>query len=146
LPFARSGSAIWRADHCSAVERNVPMREASMNIPGRIAIVSAAALGIAAQAGQAQHIRVESATYGANCGAATGNVTRDLARRCNERETCRYVVKARPARTPHASCAADFITEWSCDHREFHRAMLSAEAGNGSALMLTCVPATGAGK
>jgi hypothetical protein len=47
---------------------------------------------------------------------------------------------------PHPSCAADFIAEWSCDHREFHRAMLSAGAGNGSSLMITCVPSTGAGK
>jgi hypothetical protein len=97
-------------------------------------------------AGQAQHIRIESATYGANCGAASGNSTRDLARHCNDRATCRYIVNASLDGTQRASCARDFTAEWSCDHREFHRAMLSGEAGNGSSLILTCVPSTGAGK
>jgi hypothetical protein len=97
-------------------------------------------------AGQAQRIRIESATYGANCGAASGNSTRDLAAHCNDRATCRYIVHTSLDRTQRATCARDFAAEWSCDHREFHRAMLSAEAGNGSTLILTCIPSTGAGK
>ncbi|MBP0589763.1 hypothetical protein J8I87_08540 [Paraburkholderia sp. LEh10] len=100
----------------------------------------------ASAAAQTPHIRIESGTYGANCGAREGNVTRDLASRCNDRETCRYIVKAKLDRTQRASCAADFSAEWSCGSREFHRAMLSAGAGNGSTLVLTCVPSTGAGK
>jgi hypothetical protein len=107
-----------------------------------IALVGAA-VSIAAQA---QQIRIDSGTYGANCGARTGNATRDLASRCNERETCRYVVNASLSQKHRATCPADFIAEWSCDHGEFHRAMLSAGAGNGSTLVLTCVPSTGAGK
>ncbi|MEM5383515.1 hypothetical protein VSR68_07910 [Paraburkholderia phymatum] len=93
-----------------------------------------------------QQIRIQSGTYGANCGATPGNVTRDLASRCNSHATCRYIVNAKLDLKPHPSCAADFVAEWSCDHREFHRAMLSAGAGNGSSLMITCVPSTGAGK
>jgi hypothetical protein len=105
--------------------------------------VLAPASGIA---GQAQRIRIESGTYGANCGAAAGNITRDLATHCNDRATCRYIVDASLARGRRAACARDFVAEWSCDHREFHRAMLSGEAANGSSLVLTCVPSTGAGK
>ncbi len=111
----------------------------------RIAIGSALVPVIAA-AGQTPRIRIESATYGANCGAASGNSTRDLAAHCNDRATCRYVVKASLDRTQRASCARDFTAQWSCDHRDTHRAMLSGEAGNGSSLVLTCIPSTGAGK
>ncbi|MFP3556837.1 hypothetical protein SB861_39910 [Paraburkholderia sp. SIMBA_049] len=114
---------------------------------GLIVIVAFATFifGIEAQA-QAERIRIESGTYGANCGAATGNVTRDLAKHCNDRATCRYIVNMRLDAKQRTSCARDFTAEWSCDHREFHRAMLSAEAGNGSSLVLTCIPSTGAGK
>ncbi|CAG9258276.1 hypothetical protein [Paraburkholderia caribensis] len=112
---------------------------------GLLVILTCAAslLSIAAQA---QRIHIESGTYGANCGAASGNATRDLAKRCNEHATFRYIVNTRLDATQRAACARDFTAEWSCDHREFHRAMLSAEAGNGSSLILTCVPSTGAGK
>ncbi|CAN7357640.1 hypothetical protein [Paraburkholderia sp. SIMBA_054] len=115
--------------------------------PGLLVIVAFAAsvFSIEAQA-QAERIRIESGTYGANCGAATGNATRDLAKHCNDRATCRYIVNTRLSATQRASCARDFTAEWTCDHREFHRARLSAEAGNGSSLVLTCVPSTGAGK
>ncbi|TCG07181.1 hypothetical protein BZM27_21035 [Paraburkholderia steynii] len=106
---------------------------------------AASVLSLEAQA-QAERIRIESGTYGANCGAATGNATRDLAKHCNDRATCRYIVNTRLDATQRASCARDFIAAWSCDHREFHRAMLSAEAGNGSSLVITCIPSTGAGK
>ena len=101
---------------------------------------------VVCMAGQTQRIRIESATYGANCGALSGNSTHDLATHCNDRSTCRYIVKASLDRTQSASCARDFTAEWSCDHREVHRAMLSGEAGNGSSLILTCIPSTGAGK
>ncbi|WP_109481868.1 hypothetical protein [Paraburkholderia sp. C35] len=108
--------------------------------------IAGSIVSISSMADQAQRIRIQSATYGANCGATAGNSTQDLATHCNDRTTCSYVVPARFDATQHASCARDFTAEWSCDHREFHRAMLSGEAGNGSALVLTCVPSTGAGK
>ena len=109
-------------------------------------VIGGSLISVSSMAGQSQHIRVESATYGANCGAASGNSTRDLATHCNDRATCRYIVNASLDRTQQASCARDFTAEWSCDHREFHRAMLSGEAGNGSSLIITCIPSTGAGK
>lgn len=106
--------------------------------------IAGALVGMSAHA--QQRIRVESGTYGANCGATPGNVTRDLASRCDAHATCRYIVNAKFDASAHPSCAADFIAEWSCDHREFHRAMLGAGAANGSSLTITCVPSTGAGK
>ena len=94
----------------------------------------------------AQHIRIQSGTYGGNCGAAAGNATRDLASHCDEHATCHYIVHANYAAAQRASCARDFVAQWSCDRGESHLATLSGEAGNGSTLVLTCVPSTGAGK
>lgn len=91
-------------------------------------------------------IRIESGTYGANCGAPLGNSTSELARHCNSVDTCRYPV-ALPAafRTRHA-CKADFVAEWSCGPGEFHQAAVTSVANNGGILVLTCIPSTGAGK
>lgn len=94
----------------------------------------------------ADAIRIESGTYGANCGAYHGNATHDLAKRCDSVDTCRYPV-ALPAdlHKPRA-CRADFVAEWSCGRGEFHRAEVSAAVDNEGVLVLTCVPSTGAGK
>jgi hypothetical protein len=109
--------------------------------PGLFAcVIAIASLSVNAQA---QRIHIQSGTYGGNCGASLGNVTRDLAGQCDERETCRYIVNAS---VDIRSCPANLEAEWSCDEREYHRAMLSAGANNGDSLMLTCVPSTGAGK
>lgn len=94
----------------------------------------------------ADPIRIESGTYGANCGAHPVNSTRDLSLHCNSVDTCRYpVVLPAALHTPHA-CKANFVAEWSCGPGEFHRAVVSAAADNEGTLMLTCVPSTGAGK
>ncbi|WP_322045218.1 hypothetical protein [Paraburkholderia sp. J67] len=91
-------------------------------------------------------IRIESGTYGANCGAQAGNATRELALHCHAVDTCRYPV-ALPAslHTPGA-CRADFVAEWSCGPGEFHQAVVRAAARRGGTLVLSCVPSTGAGK
>jgi hypothetical protein len=94
----------------------------------------------------AQSIRIESGTYGANCGARQGNVTRDLAAHCDSLETCRYVIDATAVEGRQNGCAADLVAEWSCGPNERHSATVRADTNNGSSLVLTCVPSTGAGK
>lgn len=94
----------------------------------------------------AQPIRIESGTYGANCGANRGNATRLLALRCNSIDTCRYPVSLPEGFRPPNACRADFVAEWSCGPGEYHRAVVRAATNDGGFLVLTCVPSTGAGK
>ena len=109
----------------------------------RIVVLACIAIASFSVNAQTQRIHIESGTYGANCGASVGNVTRDLAGQCDKLETCRYIINAS---VEDKTCPASLIAEWSCDEREYHRAMLSAGAATGDSLMLTCVPSTGAGK
>jgi hypothetical protein len=87
-------------------------------------------------------------TYGQNCGARAGNVTRELAERCDFRDTCAYSVRA-PADYPiqtQTVCEADLVAEWQCGAGEFHRAEVRAAGEGDGTLVLTCVPSIGAGK
>lgn len=93
-----------------------------------------------------QPIHIESGSYGANCGARAGNVTRDLAAHCNARETCRYGIDPTASGAHLRQCRADLVAEWSCGSGVFHRATVRAAAKYRDTLVLTCVPSTGAGK
>jgi hypothetical protein len=92
-----------------------------------------------------QTIAIVSGTYGQNCGAPRGNATRDLARRCDGRRTCDYVLDDAFSGDT-AACRRDFLAEWRCGKDEFHTAALSAGAHRGDMLGLTCVRENGAGK
>ncbi|WP_296661984.1 hypothetical protein [Paraburkholderia sp.] len=110
----------------------------------------------------AQSIHIESGSYGANCGAREGNVTRDLAARCNTLVTCRFAISSAAngtnagtsvgtsagtnAVTNQHNCPADLVAEWSCGQGIFHRAMVRNASRHNGTLVLTCVPSTGAGK
>ncbi|TDN69779.1 hypothetical protein B0G77_3197 [Paraburkholderia sp. BL10I2N1] len=100
----------------------------------------------AGAAGETRTIMIVSATEGGNCGAPRGNATRELARACDGRGTCPYVL-ARPASgRPAARCRTDLFVEWRCNDTEFHNATMSAGNAPGSKLLLSCVNETGAGK
>jgi hypothetical protein len=94
----------------------------------------------------ADPIRIESGTYGENCGAHHGNSTRDLALHCNLADTCRYPVALPAALRTRNACKADFVVEWSCGPGEFYQAVVRSAANYGGILVLTCIPSTGAGK
>lgn len=94
----------------------------------------------------AEAIRIESGTYGTNCGAREGNLTRDLAAHCDSLDTCRYVLRANAHQTFLKGCPADLTVRWSCGPKEFHTATVRGDTGRGSSLELTCAPSTGAGK
>ena len=105
--------------------------------PGCIAFSSAA------PASNAAMIAIVAGTFGSNCGAPHGNVTRDLAEHCDGLRTCSYPVSMIAAQS--GGCRSDYLAEWRCGGHEFHNAALAAGAGNGDRLILSCVPSSGPG-
>lgn len=63
---------------------------------------------------QARTISIVSGSYGQNCSAAAGNVTRDLAARCNGRATCAYALNQALARNVASSCPRALLVRWRC--------------------------------
>lgn len=108
------------------------------------AVLAIFALAANAQA-EVRTIRIVSGTYGQNCGAPHGNVSHDVARRCDGLTTCEYVPRATP-KGRLAACRSDFVAEWRCDGADFHTAALSPEATPGDTLVMSCVAQRGAGK
>ncbi|HEY4803692.1 MAG TPA: hypothetical protein VIH96_13860 [Paraburkholderia sp.] len=99
--------------------------------------------GVATRDTNKATIAVVSGTYGSNCGAPHGNVTRDLAQHCNGLRTCSYPVSMIAAQA--RGCRNDYLAEWRCGSHEFHNAALAAGAGAGDLLVLSCVPSSGPG-
>ncbi|MFT0168641.1 hypothetical protein ACLKMY_06355 [Paraburkholderia mimosarum] len=106
-------------------------------------LISSAALTATTPGTDHATIVVVSGTYGSNCGAPRGNVTRDLAQHCDGLQTCRYPLSIVAARS--GVCRNDYLAEWRCGSREFHSAALAAGAGAGDRLVLSCVPSRGPG-
>ncbi|WP_321960858.1 hypothetical protein [Paraburkholderia sp. J7] len=97
----------------------------------------------AAAASNEATIAIVAGTYGSNCGAPHGNVTRDLAEHCDGLLTCNYPVSMTASKS--GSCRNDYLAEWRCGSEEFHNAALAAGVGKGDRLILSCVPSSGAG-
>ncbi|CAB3789108.1 hypothetical protein [Paraburkholderia fynbosensis] len=91
-------------------------------------------------------ISIVSGTYGQSCGALHGNVTREMAHRCNGRTTCEYLPRAPQKGRSTGACRNDFVAEWRCDSAEFHTAALGSAVRWGDTLVLSCVSERGAGK
>ncbi|WP_321796790.1 hypothetical protein [Caballeronia sp. J97] len=94
---------------------------------------------------QARTITVVSGTYGANCGAESGNATHDLTRQCDGLDTCQYMPNRKRISDATRACKKDLQADWRCTDSEFHTAMLSPEAGVNSTLVLSCVEQNGPG-
>ncbi len=89
-------------------------------------------------------LNIRSATYGGNCGAPQGNVTRDLALSCNGKPDCAYRVDVERLGDPVPKCGKDFAASYSCaPDATILRKDLSGEAGFGSILDLSCAPGSG---
>ncbi|MBC8741552.1 hypothetical protein F6X40_33865 [Paraburkholderia sp. UCT31] len=95
---------------------------------------------------QMRAITIVSGTYGENCGAPRGNLTRELERHCNGRETCDYALPGLHKGGTTMACPRDFHAEWQCDHADFHTAALGPGAKSGDTLVLGRVESRGAGK
>jgi hypothetical protein len=86
-------------------------------------------------------IKVESATYGGNCGAAGGNVTAHILGECNGNPTCDYTINHTVIGDPAPGCKKDYHVSYRCaslagsTRKEAH---VPGEAGLGTVLKLTC--------
>ena len=85
-------------------------------------------------------IHVESATYGSNCGVASGNVTNHIARQCNGKARCRYTVDHKIIGDPARGCAKTYTVRYRCGNNpQVFEKSLPAEAGWGDkAVVLDC--------
>ena len=86
-------------------------------------------------------IRIESATYGSNCGTAKGNVTSHIAQACNGKSKCQYTVDHKIIGDPSYGCAKTYTVQYRCGNNpKVFEESLSAEAGWGDkAVVLDCV-------
>jgi peptidoglycan/LPS O-acetylase OafA/YrhL len=86
----------------------------------------------------AARIHVLSATYGGNCGAPTGNATREIATNCEKNLFCVYQIDVGVLGDPKNGCAKDFTAEFECGAGQRLTARVPPEAGFGSLLRLNC--------
>jgi hypothetical protein len=59
-------------------------------------------------------LRVQTATYGASCGVASGNATLDLRRACGGKADCDYVVDVDRRHDRAPRCSKDFSVDYTC--------------------------------
>ena len=83
-------------------------------------------------------LAVISATYGGNCGAPPGNVTQHLARACNGKGQCDYVVDYQIIGDPKLMCSKDYVAKWRCGDGRLRNASVPPEAGFGKLVSLSC--------
>lgn len=83
-------------------------------------------------------IRIMSATYGASCGIANGNATRNVSAQCDGRKSCNYKVSYKVLGDPAYGCKKDFFVSYYCGRTGPRQAMAPAEAGYGSVVSLVC--------
>jgi len=84
-------------------------------------------------------IKVDSATYGANCGAPNGNATAHVAGACNGQPTCDYIVDYTVIGDPSKGCAKEFQVSYHCRFDPAQRTVsVPAEAGFRKVAHLSC--------
>ena|SRR5579859_1015235 len=89
--------------------------------------------------GQPAEIRVIAGTYGQNCGVPHGNKTSHLAKACNGRASCNYLIDYQVIGDPAYLCAKTYIAEWRCGNTsQIYMAEVSPEAGYGKTVTLSC--------
>jgi hypothetical protein len=86
---------------------------------------------------RAGRITVVSATYGGNCGAPEGNMTRRLGQACNGKARCDYVIDYTVIGDPRPMCGKTYVAEWRCGGVA-RSATVPAEAGYRKSISLSC--------
>jgi hypothetical protein len=90
-------------------------------------------------------IRVQTASYGQDCGAAAANVTDHAKQTCDGKRDCEYRVDYTLIGDPAPGCAKDYVIGWTCGaHQKVSYLSAAPEAGLGSVLRLSCPPPKGA--
>jgi peptidoglycan/LPS O-acetylase OafA/YrhL len=88
---------------------------------------------------QSSGVQIESATYGASCGAAEGNASLRVQSACQGRSVCAYVVNVQKLGDPAPGCAKDFAVAFTCaPHHKLFRRYAPGEAGMGTLINLNC--------
>jgi hypothetical protein len=86
-------------------------------------------------------IRVKGASYGANVGATSGNVTQQVAMTCDNQNACTYAVSVQTLGDPAYYRGKDFSVQYACYQNgregETKTATVGAEA-NGQSASLVC--------
>lgn len=83
-------------------------------------------------------IRIMGAAYGASCGIAAGNATRNVAAQCDGRKSCSYKVSYKVLGDPAYGCKKDFFVTYYCGRSGPFQGRAAAEAGYGSVVPLVC--------
>ena len=84
-------------------------------------------------------ITVVAGSYGMNCGAGYGNKTDHLAKACNNRTSCEYVIDYQVIGDPVSGCVKDYVAEWRCgSDATIHRTSVPPEAGYSKKITLSC--------
>jgi len=85
------------------------------------------------------NIEILSGTYGGNCGAPKGNVTRHIASLCNGHNSCAYTVHHETIGDPAFGCEKTYTATYKCSGTgQVKTVFVNAEAGYGSIAHLNC--------
>lgn len=84
-------------------------------------------------------IGVIAATYGGNCRAQAGNKTDALARACNGKPRCDYVIDHQAIGDPAVGCPKDYVAQWQCGQDpNVYSIAVPPEAGFRKVARLVC--------
>ncbi len=106
-------------------------------LPPEHVVSAAPASAVAAPA--ATPIKVVSGTYGRNCNGKAGNATVLLAKACDGKSSCDFIIDTTALEDPAPNCSKDFAAEWKCgDGNAVYSAALSSLTGKNDKLHLNC--------
>jgi LruC domain-containing protein len=129
VAFATSGGAEAAGFYESRVEGAYGLQVAATALPA-VAAPSTACV--------ANLITVTSATYGANCGRPTGNVTASVASTCNGRTSCSVFVSNSVFGDPAPGCPKAFVASYTCSNGGSYTGSHGAVGGENYHVNLSC--------
>src|SRR5258708_4305642 len=97
--------------------------------------------GVAAtEIGSLNSIKIEEATYGANCanGVKAGNATQYAAKSCDGHALCNIFISVQELGDPAPGCGKDFSVRLMCNRQQPARRMHINGEANGSTVRIDC--------
>jgi hypothetical protein len=85
-------------------------------------------------------IKIEEATYGANCGKGVklGNATLPVAKSCDGRVSCNFLVSVEELGDPAPGCGKDFSVRFTCNQQQPARTPYVKGEANRSTIRVNC--------
>lgn len=83
-------------------------------------------------------INVSSASYGENCGAPWGNVTRKFQNECDGKFRCSFAVNSQSLGDPVPGCDKSFAVSYACLPNAQNKLVDFPKTGSGINIELTC--------